>query len=218
VLKTRKPVVVFLINSGPLAINYIAENVPAILEGFYLGEETGTAAADVLFGDYNPGGKLPVSFPRSVGQLPIYYNRKPTARRGYLFSTTEPLFSFGFGLSYTTFKYSNLKITKPKIKPGEETTVTIDVTNTGKVRGDEIAQMYIRDEVSSVTRPVKELKDFARITLEPNETRQVTFRITPSKLAFYNREMKRVVEPGTFQIMVGGNSINLLNQQLEVQQ
>jgi len=218
VLATGKPVVVFLINSGPLAINYIAENVPAILEGFYLGEETGTAAADVIFGDYNPGGKLPVSFPRSAGQLPIYYNRKPTAGRGYLFSTTEPLFPFGFGLSYTTFSYSNLKITKPKIKPDEETTVTFDVTNTGKARGDEVAQMYIRDEVSSVTRPVKELKDFARITLEPNETKQVTFKITPSKLAFYNRQMKRIVEPGTFQIMVGGSSVNLVNQQLEVRQ
>ncbi|HEX8636545.1 MAG TPA: glycoside hydrolase family 3 N-terminal domain-containing protein [Pyrinomonadaceae bacterium] len=218
VLATGKPVVVFLINSGPLAINYVAENVPAILEGFYLGEETGTAAADVIFGDYNPGGKLPVSFPRSVGQLPIYYNRKPTARRGYLFSTTEPLFPFGFGLSYTTFSYSNLKVAKPVINPNEETIVTVDVTNTGKVRGDETAQMYIRDDVSSVTRPVKELKDFSRISLAPNETKRVTFNVTPQKLAFYNRDMKRVVEPGTFQIMVGGSSVNLINQQLKVRQ
>lgn len=216
VLATKKPTVVFLINSGPLAVNYVAENVPAILEGFYLGEETGTAAADVLFGDYNPGGKLPVTFPRSVGQLPVFYNQKPTARRGYLFSTTAPLFPFGFGLSYTTFKYSNLKITKPKIKADEETTVTVDITNTGKVRGDEIAQMYIRDEVSSVTRPIKELKDFTRISLEPGQTKTVTFKITPQKLAFYNREMKRVVEPGAFQIMVGGNSVDLINQTLEV--
>jgi beta-glucosidase len=218
VLAIGKPTVVFLINSGPLAINYVAENVPAILEGFYLGEETGTAAADVLFGDYNPGGKLTVSFPRSTGQLPIYYNRKPTARRGYLLSTTEPLFPFGFGLSYTTFSYANLKILKPIIKPGEETIVTVDVTNTGKMRGDEIAQMYVRDEISSVTRPVKELKDFVRITLEPNETKQITFKITPAKLEFYNRQMQRVVEPGIFQIMVGGNSVNLINQQLEVRQ
>ncbi len=217
-LKTGKPVVVFLINSGPLAVNYLADNAPAILEGFYLGEETGTAAADVLFGDANPGGKLPVSFPRSAGQLPIYYNRKPTARRGYLFSTTEPLFPFGFGLSYTTFAYSNLKITKPKIRANEETTVTVDVKNTGSRTGDEIAEMYIRDEVSSVTRPVKELKDFARITLAPGETKQVTFKITPEKLSLINREMKRVVEPGTFQIMVGGSSVNLINQQLEVTQ
>lgn len=216
VLATGKPTVVFLINSGPLAINYIAENVPAILEGFYLGQETGTAAADVLFGDYNPGGKLTVSFPRSAGQLPIYYNKKPTARRGYLFSTTQPLFPFGHGLSYTTFKYSNLKITKPQIGQNEETTVTVDITNTGNLRGDEVAQMYIRDDVSSVTRPVKELKDFARVSIEPKQTKTVTFTITPAKLEFYDRELKRVVEPGTFQIMVGGNSVDLINATLRV--
>ncbi len=216
VLATGKPTVVFLINSGPLSINYVAENVPAIVEGFYLGQETGTAAADVLFGDYNPGGKLTVSFPRSVGQLPIYYNYKPTARRGYLLSTTTPLFAFGHGLSYTTFKYSNLKITKPKIKADEETTVSVDITNTGKVRGDEVAQMYIRDEVSSVTRPIKELKDFARVSIDAGQTKTVTFTVTPAKLQFYNREMKRVVEPGAFQIMVGGNSVDLMKATLEV--
>lgn len=216
ILATGKPTVVFLINSGPLAINYVNENVPAILEGFYLGEETGTAAADVLFGDYNPGGKLPVSFPRSVGQLPVYYNRKPTTKRGYLFSTTEPLFPFGHGLSYTTFKYSNLRITSPKIRPDGNTTVTVEIKNTGKVRGDEVAQMYLRDDVSSVTRPIKELKDFARVSIGPGETKSVTFNITPEKLQFYNREMRRVVEPGTFQVMVGGNSVNLLAQTLEV--
>ncbi len=216
VLATGKPTIVFLINSGPLSINYVAENVPAILEGFYLGQETGTAAADVLFGDYNPGGKLTVSFPRSVGQLPIYYNQKPSARRGYLLSATSPLFAFGHGLSYTTFKYSNLKVTKPKIGLNEETTVTVDLTNTGKVRGDEVAQMYIRDEYSSVTRPVKELKDFARVSLEPGQTKTVTFKITPAKLSLINREMKRVVEPGTFQIMVGGNSVDLMKATLEV--
>ena len=216
VLATGKPTVVFMVNSGPLAIDYVADNAPAILEGFYLGEETGTAAADVLFGDYNPGGKLAVSFPRTVGQLPIYYNYKPTARRGYINSPTAPLFPFGYGLSYTTFEYSNLNITKPTIKSGEETTVTVNVKNTGKVRGDEIAQMYLRDEVSSVTRPVKELKDFARISLEPNETKTVTFTITPEKLSLINREMKRVVEPGTFEIMVGGCSTNTSSAKLEV--
>jgi len=170
----------------------------------------------VLFGDYNPGGRLPVSFPRSVGQLPIYYNAKPTARRGYLLSTTEPLFPFGFGLSYTTFKYSELQIAKPKIGAGEETTVSVNVTNTGKRSGDEIVQMYIRDEVSSVTRPNKELKGFARISLEPGASKRVTFTVTPEKLQFYNREMKRVVEPGKFQIMVGGSSVDLTSQTLEV--
>ena len=132
------------------------------------------------------------------------------------YDSKDPLYKFGFGLSYTTFKYSDLKITKPQIAPNEETTVTVNVTNTGRVRGDEVAQMYIRDEVSSVTRPVKELKDFARITLAPGETRQVSFNITPEKLQFYNREMKRVVELGRFQIMVGGNSESLTSQTLEV--
>ena len=216
VLRVGKPTAVFLINSGPLSINYVAENAPAILEGFYLGEETGTAAADVLFGDFNPGGKLPVTFPPSVGQLPVYYDRKPSAKRGYLFDSTQPLFPFGFGLSFTTFKYSNLTITKPQIAPNEDTTVTVDVTNTGRMGGDEVAEMYIRDEVSSVTRPIKELKDFARISLSPGETKRVTFTITPEKLQFYNREMKRVVEPGKFQIMVGGNSEELISQTLGV--
>ncbi len=216
VLQTGKPAVVFLTNSGPLAINYVAENVPAILEGFYLGEEGGTAAADVIFGDYNPGGKLPVSFPRSTGQLPVHYNRKPTAKRGYLFSTTDPLFPFGYGLSYTTFEYSNLKIAKPKIGRGESTLISVDVKNTGNRPGDEVAQMYIRDEVSSVTRPVMELKGFERITLKPGETRTVKFEITPEKLQFYNREMKRVVEPGMFEVMVGGNPKDLKKIKFQV--
>jgi beta-glucosidase len=216
VLATGRPTVVVLINSGPLAINYVAENVPAILEGFYLGQETGTAVADVLFGDHNPGGKLTVSFPRSVGQLPIYYNRKPTARRGYLFTSSDPLFPFGHGLSYTTFRYSNLRIANPRIGVGDGTTVSVDITNTGSVRGEEVAQLYIRDEVSSVTRPVKELKDFARVRLEPGQTRSVVFRITPEKLQFYDRRMNRVVEPGSFRIMVGGSSVDLLAETLEV--
>lgn len=216
VVETGKPVVVFLVNSGPLAVGYIAERVPAVLEGFYLGEEQGAAAADVLFGDYNPGGKLPVSFPRSAGQLPIYYYQKPSARRGYLFSTTEPLFPFGFGLSYTTFRYADLRISPERITAEGAATVTVNVTNTGRRRGDEVVQLYIRDEVSSVTRPVKELRDFARITLDPGETKTVSFRLTPDKLEFYNREMRRVVEPGAFQIMVGTSSVNLTGKQLEV--
>jgi beta-glucosidase len=211
VMATGKPVIVFLTNSGPLAINYVAEKVPAILEGFYLGEEGGTAAADVIFGDYNPGGKLPVSFPKSVGQLPIFYNRKPTTKRGYLFSSTEPLFAFGHGLSYTTFSYSNLRVSSSRIKTDGSLKVTVDVKNTGQRKGDEVAQMYIRDEVSSVTRPLKELKGFERVTLNPGETKKVTFEITPEKLSFYNRDMKRVVEPGTFKIQVGGNSVELMD-------
>jgi beta-glucosidase len=216
VLATGKPTVVVLINSGPLSVNYVAENVPAILEGFYLGEETGTGVADVLFGDYNPSGKLPVSFPRSVGQLPIYYNYKPTAKRGYLYASKEPLFPFGYGLSYTTFEYSNLKVSPAQIGPGGRAQVTITVTNTGRRAGEEVVQLYIRDEVSSVTRPVKELKDFARVALAPGESKTVSFTITPDKLAFYNLEMQRAVEPGAFDIMVGASSVKYQTAKLEV--
>jgi beta-glucosidase len=216
VLETGKPTVVMLINSGPLTINYIAENVPAILEGFYLGQETGVAVADVLFGDTNPAGKLSVSFPRSVGQLPIYYNHKPTARRGYLFTSKEPLFPFGFGLSYTTFDYSNLKISQPQIRPNGRAEVSVTVTNTGKVAGDEIVQLYIHDLVSSVTRPVKELKDFKRIALAPGESKAVSFVITPDKLAFLDLNMNNTVEPGWFDIMVGTSSVKNQKVKLEV--
>jgi beta-glucosidase len=209
-------VIVFLINSGPLSINYIAENVRAILEGFYLGQETGVGVADVLFGDYNPAGKLTVSFPRSVGQLPIYYNQKPTARRGYLFTSKEPLFPFGFGLSYTVFNYANLKVSPERIGIGGQATVTVNVTNTGKRAGDEIVQLYIRDLVSSVTRPVMELKDFKRISLAPGESQTVEFVITPDKLAFYNLNMENVVEPGVFNLMVGTSSVKYQTAKLEV--
>jgi len=216
ILETGKPTIVLLINSGPLSINYIAENVPAILEGFYLGQETGAGVADVLFGDYNPAGKLTISFPRSVGQLPLYYNRKPTARRGYLFANKEPLFPFGFGLSYTTFAYSDLKISPAKIGVAGEAKVSVTVTNTGKRAGDEIVQLYIRDLVSSVTRPIMELKDFKRISLAPGESKTVEFVITPGKLSFLDLNMKSVVEPGWFDIMVGTSSVKYETVKLEV--
>ena len=216
VLETGKPTVVMLINSGPLSINYIAEKVPAILEGFYLGEGTGVAVADVLFGDYNPGGKLPVSFPRSVGQLPIAYNHKPSARRGYLYASKKPLFPFGHGLSYTTFEYSNLKVTPAQIGPSGRAEVSVTVKNAGNRAGDEVVQLYIRDLVSSVTRPVMELKDFKRITLAPGESKTVNFTITPDKLAFLDLNMKRVVEPGSFDIMVGTSSVKYQKAKLEV--
>lgn len=216
IVETGKPVVVMLINSAPLSINYIAENVPAILEGFYLGQETGIAVADVLFGDANPAGKLAVSFPRSVGQLPIYYNHKPTARRGYLYTSKEPLFPFGFGLSYTTFSYSNLKVSPEKITPDGQTTVSVTIKNTGNRAGDEIVQLYIRDLVSSVTRPVMELKDFKRLTLAPGESKTVSFTITPDKLSFLDLNMQRVVEPGTFEIMAGASSVKFQKAKLEV--
>jgi beta-glucosidase len=216
VLATGKPVVVMLINSGPLSVTYVAENVPAILEGFYLGEETGTGVADVLFGDYNPSGKLPVSFPRTVGQLPVYYNYKPTAKRGYLYTSREPLFPFGHGLSYTTFEYSNLKVSPAQIGPGGRAQVTVTVTNTGRRAGEEVVELYVRDLVSSVTRPVKELKDFVRVALAPGESKAVSFTITPDKLAFYNLNMERVVEPGAFDIMVGTSSVKYQTAKLEV--
>jgi len=216
ILGAGKPTIVVLINSGPLSINYIAENVPAILEGFYLGQETGVGVADVLFGDYNPAGKLTISFPRSVGQLPLYYNRKPTARRGYLFANKEPLFPFGFGLSYTTFAYSDLKLDPAKIGVNGKTKVSVTVTNTGKRAGDEIVQLYIRDLVSSVTRPVMELKDFKRISLAAGESKTVEFVITPDKLSFLDLNMKNVVEPGGFDIMVGTSSVKYETAKLEV--
>ena len=206
VLATGKPTIVFLLNGRPLTVNYIAEKVPAILEGWYLGQETGPAVADVLFGDYNPSGKLPVTVPRSIGQLPIYYYYKPSAKRGYLFADKEPLWPFGYGLSYTTYKYSNLRIAPEKTGPAGQATASIDVTNDGRMAGDEVVQMYIRDEVSSVTQPVKQLKGFQRIHLEPGETKTIQFVVTPDKLSFYNEEMRRVVEPGLFDIMIGPSS------------
>jgi len=216
VLETGKPTVVVLINSGPLSVNYIAEKVPAILEGFYLGQETGTAVADVLFGDYNPAGKLPVSFPRSVGQLPIFYNHKPTAKRGYLFTSNQPLFPFGFGLSYTTFQYSDVKVSPARIGPTDNATVSVKVTNTGGIAGDEVVQLYIHDLVSSVTRPVMELKDFRRITLTPGESKVVEFVVTPDKLSFLDINMHRTVEPGWFDVMVGTSSVKYETAKLEV--
>src|SRR5919198_1284034 len=216
VLETGKPTVVVLINSGPLSVNYIAEHVPAVLEGFYLGQETGTAVADVLFGDYNPSGKLPVSFPRSVGQLPIYYDHKPTAKRGYLFTSKEPLFPFGYGLSYTTFEYSNLKVSPAQMGPAGKAEVSVTVTNTGRRAGEEVVELYVRDLVSSVTRPVMELKDFRRVSLAPGEGKAVTFTLTPDKLSFLNLNMERVVEPGWFDIMVGPSSVKYQTAKLEV--
>jgi len=215
-LTLGKPTVVFLLHGRPNSINYIAENVPAIVDGWYLGQEGGTAAADVLFGDYNPAGRLPITVPRSVGQLPDYYYQKPSAKRGFLGSSVEPLFPFGYGLSYTTFKYGTPRLDPASIGPEGMTKVSVEVTNSGKVRGDEVVQLYIRDEVSSVTRPVKELRGFQRISLAPGETKTVEFPLGFSELSFLNRDLHRVVEPGTFKIMVGGNSRDLTETELHV--
>ncbi|WMJ75220.1 glycoside hydrolase family 3 N-terminal domain-containing protein [Cytophagaceae bacterium ABcell3] len=216
VLETGKPVYTFLFNGRPLSINYLAEHAPVIFEAWYLGQETGYAVADVLFGDYNPGGKLAISIPRSVGHVPAYYNYKPTARRGYLFEDVSPLYPFGHGLSYTSFDISNLKTKVDKIHSGDSLHVSVDVVNTGYLAGDEVIQLYIRDVVSSVTRPVLELKDFQRISLEPGEKKNVSFYITPEKLAFYNLEMNFEVEPGEFEVMIGNSSTNLLTATFEV--
>jgi len=206
VLDTGTPTVVVLVNGRPPAIPGLAERAPAILECWYLGQEGGTAVAEVLFGDVNPGGKLPVSIPRGVGQLPLYYNRKPTALRGYLFDSTKPLFPFGHGLSYTTFSYSAPTVTPAKISPAGRATVSVEVTNTGSRAGDEVVQLYVRAEVSRTTRPVMELKGFRRVTLKPGEKRTVTFELGPEELSYHGPDMKRVVEPGRFRVMVGGSS------------
>ena len=211
-----KPTVVVLLNGRPLSVNYLAENAPALIEGWYLGQETGNAVADVVFGRANPGGKLPVSIARNVGQLPIFYNHKPTARRGYLFDTTKPLYPFGYGLSYTSFDMSAPRLAQASVRPGQDVRVSVDVRNTGRRAGDEVVQLYVRDDEASVTRPVLELKRFQRVTLRPGERRTVTFDLKPDDLAFWNAQMKRVVEPGTFTIAAGPNSVQLKAAKLTV--
>ncbi len=203
---TGKPIVAFLFNGRPLAIQPLERSVPVIFECWYLGQETGRAVADVLFGDFNPGGKLPITIPRSAGHLPAFYNYKPMARRGYLFDDISPLYAFGYGLSYTLFEIRRVRLAKKSIPRDGTTRAMADVTNTGARAGSEVVQMYIRDRFSSVTRPVKELKGFRRVFVGPGETRTVEFAITPELLAFYDVRMKRVVEPGEFEIMVGNSS------------
>lgn len=205
-LATGKPVVALVFNGRPLAITQVAEQVPAICECWYLGQESGRAVAEVLFGDFNPGGKLPITVPRSAGHVPAFYNHKPSARRGFLFDDVTPLYAFGYGLSYTTFRVENVRLAADAIARDGSTSVTATVTNTGSRAGSEVVQLYIRDVVSSVTRPVKELKGFVKVQLAPGESRDVTLAITPESLAFYDIDMQYVVEPGEFAIMVGTSS------------
>jgi beta-glucosidase len=216
-LATGKPVIVFLFNGRPLSINSLSQSVPVIFECWYLGQETGHAVADVLFGDYNPGGKLPITIPRSAGHLPAFYNYKPSARRGYLLDDVTPLYPFGYGLSYTSFTFGPPRLEKKKIRRNGRSRVLIDVTNAGSRRGAEVVQMYIRDLVSSVTRPIKELKGFQRVSLDPGETKTVALEITPDRLAFYDVGMKYVVEPGEFEIMVGNSSRDIDLQKVTLQ-
>jgi beta-glucosidase len=216
-LALGKPVVVFLFNGRPITINKLTQTVPAIYECWYLGEQTGRAVADVLFGDVNPGGKLPISIPRSAGHLPAYYNYKPSARRGYLFDDVTPLYPFGFGLSYTSFSVGTPWLTKKRIRRNGATCVQVEVTNSGKRAGSEVIQLYIRDLVSSVTRPVKELKGFKKVWLKPGETATVSFDILPELLSFYDVNMKYVVEPGDFELMVGTSSSDADLKKLSLQ-
>ncbi len=223
---TGKPVVVVLMNGRPLTINWIAENVPSVLETWFAGTQAGHAIADVLFGDVNPGGKLPVTFPRSVGQMPLYYNHKNTGRppdannkytSKYLDVPWTPLFPFGYGLSYTQFKFGSLQLSATRIRPADKFKVRVEVENVGTRPGDEVVQLYIRDLAAGVTRPVKELKGFQRISLQPGEKRWVEFRLSPDELGFYDRDMKFIVEPGEFKIMVGPNSRDLIEAKLQVE-
>jgi len=202
-------------NGRPLTIPWIAENVPAILETWFLGTRAGDAIADVLFGNYNPSGKLPVTFPRSIGQIPLFYNAKNTGRpmepdnkytSKYLDLPNTPQWPFGFGLSYTTFSYSDIKLDKQKIKMNEPFHVSVTVTNTGKYLGEEVVQLYVRDMVGSVTRPLKELKGFQKISLKPGEAKEVVFTLTSNDLKFYDIAMKYTCEPGDFKVFVGTNS------------
>jgi beta-glucosidase len=208
VVALGKPTVAVLIHGRPLAIPQLADKVPGILDAWYVGEEGGTAIGEVLFGDTNPSGKLPVTLPRSVGQLPVYYNRKPTSFRNYNDSPREPLFVFGHGLSYTTFALAGAKVEPATIKRNGTATVSVEVSNTGSRAGDEVVQLYVRDVVSSVTRPVKELRGFQRVSLAPGEKKTVTFTVGPRELSLIDQHMQRVVEPGRFELMVGTSSVS----------
>lgn len=211
--KLNKPMVGFVFSGPPLACKTLDDNTDALVQCWFLGQETGDAVADLILGNINPSGKLPLTIPRSAGHIPAYYSYKPSAKRGYNLALTSPLYPFGHGLSYTTFDYSDLKISSPTIKNGQNVDVTVAVTNSGSMEGAEVVQLYIRDVVSSVTRPVKELKDFSKINLKPGEKKTVTFTITPDKLSFYNRDMKKIIEPGDFEIMVGTSSV--VNQKIK---
>jgi beta-glucosidase len=222
---TGRPTVVVLMNGRPLTINWVAEHVPAILETWFSGTQAGHAIADVLFGEVNPGGKLAVTFPRSVGQIPIYYNHKNTGRpfdsknkytSKYLDVPVTPLFPFGYGLSYTRFTITNLQVSPPTIRPNQTVTVSVELQNVGDRTGDEVVQLYLRDLVASVTRPVKELKGFQRITLTPSQKRRVEFQLTGEQLGFYDRQMRFVVEPGAFRVTVGASSTDGLEATFKV--
>ncbi|MCX6151251.1 MAG: glycoside hydrolase family 3 C-terminal domain-containing protein [Ignavibacteriales bacterium] len=225
IFKTGKPVIVILMNGRPLSINWIAANIPTVVETWFLGLQAGNAIADVLFGDYNPGGKLTVTFPRTVGQVPIYYNHKNTGRpydpknfytSYYIDTLNTPLYPFGFGLSFTKFEYGKVKLSADKILTDGKLKVSVDVKNSGEYDGEEVVQLYVKDDFASVTRPVKELKGFKKIFLKKGESQTVNFELGKNDLAFYNKDMKWTVEPGTFKVFVGTNSVDVQESSFEV--
>jgi len=217
-LKTGKPVVLVLFTGRPLALKWESENVPAILNVWFGGTQAAPAIADVLFGNVNPSGKLTATFPQNVGQVPIYYSHKNTGRpleegkwfskfrSNYLDVSNDPLYPFGYGLSYTTFTYNDINLSASSFKAGESITAKVTVTNTGKYEGKEVVQLYTRDMVGSITRPVKELKGFQKISLKPGERKEVTFTLSADDLKFYNAELQYVAEPGDFKLFIGSNS------------
>jgi beta-glucosidase len=222
ILDTGKPVAVVLVTGRPYAIPALADRANALLEAWLPGEEGGAAVADVLFGEENPGGKLPATFPRSVGQVPCFYNSKPAGTHShwyvdYVSEKVTPLFPFGHGLSYTTFAYSDLRVSPTAVRAGEVVEISVRVANTGKVSGDEVVQLYIQDEYASRTRPVKELKGFQRLALEPGEARTVTFHLPVNQVAFYDADLQLMLEPGAIEVMVGSSSADIrLRGQFEV--
>ncbi|WP_346860832.1 glycoside hydrolase family 3 N-terminal domain-containing protein [uncultured Draconibacterium sp.] len=217
VVAVGKPTCAFVVTGTTTNISELVEQVPAVMQAWFLGQEGGYAMVDALFGEINPSGKLPISIPRGAGYVPAYYSYKPSARRGYnLGFGTDPLFTFGYGLSYTTFEYSNLKISSPTMKKNGSVQVSVDVKNTGNRKGAEVVQMYIRDDYSSVPRPVKELKGFEKVWLEPGESKTVTFTVEPELLAFYDVDYNWIVEPGDFTIIVGNSSLSIQNIKLKV--
>ena len=227
-VKTGKPIVLVLMNGRPMTLTWEDKNVPAILDTWFGGTEAGNAVADVLFGNYNPSGKITASFPRNVGQIPIYYNHLNTGRpyhpgdspkfkSDYLDVSNDPLFPFGYGLSYTTFSYSDVTLSSKTMNPSGKITASVNVTNTGTRSGKETVQMYIRDVVGSIARPVKELKGFKQITLQPGETKKVSFTISIDDLKFYNSDLKYVYEPGDFKVFIGTNSADVKEADFKLQ-
>jgi beta-glucosidase len=215
IYETGTPIVLILVNGRPLVLDWIAEKIPAIIQAWLPGEEGGNAVADVLFGNYNPSGKLPISFPEKVGQLLVYYRHKPSGARSQLWgdytdASTSPIFEFGYGLSYTTFEFSNLRIEPRQVPPNGRVSIKVDIKNTGTRAGEEVVQLYINDVVATITRPVKELNGFKRIALEPNESKTVEFELPVETLSFYDKDMQLVVEPGTFIVGVGRSSKDIL--------